>query len=178
MELIKLHEDINHGNHYCVKCGTNLSCPECGKTLDFCPECGEETVSREIFAAITLEKYHGADKPSNYTATLLIDGKDYAAAHFDRIENDVNIAQLQLGYIHEAKQTEEIAGIISNFAKWVRDKWSNADFNSLLPVKTQLIGSTTYNSNWRRYETWIALPDATQIKPEHLAYSFTSKTLE
>lgn len=178
MELIIF--DKYEGLHYCPECGAQTHCGECQSVLDYCPECGASVQYHKAFIVLDTAKYHGIDRLSSHCATLIIDGKDCASAYVETDEGGEggDVAYLQLSYIAKENQTEDIAKIISNFAKWVRFDWSNPDKNSGLPTLVRLLGMTTIKTgNYWQCEKWTALADAIQIKPEHLAPDFTSKEI-
>ena len=147
-----------------------------------CLECGLSNIKVNVFMVFTTDKYHGVDKMSSHTATLIIDGDDYASVHVDRDLSDAggDVAWLHLGYISKDKQTDEIASIIADFAKWVRYEWVNADKQNDLPTLVRLLGFYEDKSKpmgigkGLRLERFVALPDASKIKAEHLAREFTS----
>lgn len=166
-------------NNECPHCGeSTITCLECGVELDFCQNCGESIERHTCYILFTTDKYNGIDRAASYTATLIIDGEDIASIHIEQDESDTggDVAYLQLSYISKENQTETIANIIARFAKWARYEWNNFDKQSELPTLVRLLGMTVNKSTPIYTCTkWTALPDATQIKVEHLAWEFTSK---
>jgi hypothetical protein len=99
-----------------------------------------------VFIALTVEKYNGADKPANHTATLLIDCETYAMAHIEPDESDAcgDVAYMHLSFIPENMRTELTAKITGNFADWIHFDRNNPDKLSTSPTVVRLLGITTY----------------------------------
>ena len=170
----KYHE-ITH----CPHCNAGIECAECYTPQQYCNECGQETTLTEAFIVFTKDKYNGADNFSQDTVTLIINGKSFAYAHINKLEEDksADVAHLQLAFIDESNMTENIASIISDFAKWLRFEWVTVDKQvPQHPTLVRLIGFRTYKNRPYPYELemFIALRDATKITTEHLACDFTS----
>jgi hypothetical protein len=175
MNLIKLSKKPDD---YCEKCGAKLYCPECDHIQDYCPECGEEVKRHELYAVTTVEKYHGADQPSNYTAYFFCNGEQLAMAYMTPEESTDggDVAKIQLSFVRDTHRTDEYANIIADFAKWVRFDWQNPDKKSELPTLVRLIGFISSKDKPHRIlGTFTALWDATQIEKEHLAWEFTQR---
>jgi hypothetical protein len=100
-------------------------------------------------------------------------------AHIEESGGDsgADVAHMHLGYIREEDQTEYIAKIISDFAKWVRFDWRTLDKKSEFPTLVRLMGCITdRNKHWKNQHSWfVALPNAVDIKVEHLKWDFTQK---
>ena len=178
MELMRFGK--YHEPEDCPICRGSLwnYCETCGKWQEnYCPHCGEDMGIIEAFLVFTTDKYHGVDKASSNTATLILGKKDYASAHIDKTEDGIDIAYLQLGFIPQEYRTEKTAQIISDFAKFVKYDWNNSDKNSDLPILVRLIGFINHKRIPfpNNMELFIALQNATEIKTEHLAWEFTSE---
>ena len=177
MKLTRLYSD-KHSSYCCPSCGMPANCPHCNLLNDWCENCGEEVLHSEALILHSTGKYYGTHNPSSHTATLMVNGDWYASVHVAREPNGTgsNIAHLQLMFIPEERQNEQIAAIIADFASWARHEWANPDKRSELETHVKLIGYKSYaNKEWPwRYEQFIVLEDATKITREHLAYETTS----
>jgi hypothetical protein len=144
----------------------------------YCPHCDEYIEkSPETFILFSTDKYHGINKASSHTASLFIDGDNYASIHVDKYDSDAggDVAHLQLGFIPHEKRTKETAQIVSDFAKWARFDWFNPDKKTELPTLVRLIGITTDKTKPFWYEIFTVLPDARTITVDHLDWKVTSR---
>ena len=180
MILRKLYTN-EYEQRYCSDCNEAVNCPHCCLVSCCCENCGLEIFNPEVFILHSTDKYNGWCNPSSHTATLIIDGDEYASAHIDVDASDAggDIAYLQLGYIQQSKQNDSIAKIIVDFAKWVRFEWYNPDKQNDLPTLVRLIGFV-YDENYEpgtlRYKRFVVLWDATKISKEYLSYEATHRT--
>jgi len=164
----------------CPHCDAGIECSECYTQLQYCNKCGKETAPPETFLIFSQDRYGGADSLVQDTVTLMINGKALAYAHINKHEEDksADVAHLQLGYIDEHNKTEQVASIISDFAKWLRFEWNTADKQApqFPTILVRLIGYKTHKNRPHPYqlEQFVALQDATKITLEHLARDFTS----
>jgi len=146
------------------------------KQADYCPHCGEDLESPQTFILFTTAPYHGSGNAWSHTATLLVDGEDYASIHVDRYDPDLDadVAYLHLHSIPREKETEETARLLSDFAKWARFEWYNLDKKNDLPTLVELIGIKTDRKRPFWYEKFTVLEDARKITVNHLDYPVTS----
>jgi len=178
MDLIEFRTSVNV-----------TECPICNSETAYFPQhyemlctnddCREPVEYYQTFIAFE-RSVHTDNGIKRFTvdANLIINGEICAAIfpmpHLSDESGDV--AFLQLLHIPKDKQTENIAKIIAEFAKWGRFDWTFSEKKTDLPTLVRLIGYKTYKDRPVPYETerFIALHNAMDIRAEHLAYEFTS----
>ena len=194
MKLLPLYKDLiivpnNTTSFYCTYCGKELVDGKNNQILEspdiidvaYCYDCNLQFSYESVYIVLDTGFYHGAGRAHSQTATLIVGGKEYCTAHINRDESDASgdVAYIQLVFSAKNAEAEKAAGIIRDFAKWVRFKWVNFDKVSEFPTLVRLLGFETDKSKeWPNQLTkYVALPNALEIQPEHLVYEFTSRTV-
>jgi hypothetical protein len=163
----------------CPHCGEFAGCDECYHVTGNCRACGESISFPETHLIFTMDRYNGAGSFAQDTVSLMVDGTMYASAHINKLEMDksADVAHMHI-YIPTGKETNEIAKIIADFARWVRFQWVTMDKKvDNLPAIVRLMGCITHKNTPfpHRLEWFVALRNACDITVEHLAYEFTNK---